>query len=159
MSNVIDPMTGVSSPILGNLKHLVLIMVFLTLNGHHYLLTALMDSYQWLPLDNDLFTHMYDGKVSEFVLSTFTETFMLSFQIASPIIVAMFLTDVGLGFLAKTAPQYNVFVIGMPLKILLGLFLLALVVPSLSNIFDQLFSTMFERLHQLLAMLQRPNAG
>jgi flagellar biosynthetic protein FliR len=71
----------------------------------------------------------------------------------------MFLTDVGLGFLAKTAPQYNVFVIGMPLKILLGLFLLALVVPSLSNIFDQLFSTMFERLHQLLAMLQRPNAG
>jgi flagellar biosynthetic protein FliR len=159
MSNIIDPMTGTTSPVLGNLKHLVLIMVFLTLNGHHYLLTALMDSYQWLPLDNDLFKHMYDGKVSEFVLTTFAETFMLSFQIASPLLVAMFLTDVGLGFLAKTAPQYNVFVIGMPLKILLGLFILTLVMPSLSNFFDQLFSTMFERLHQLLSMLQRPNAG
>lgn len=159
MSNVVDPLTGVSAPIMGNFKHLVMILVFLSMNGHHYLLTALMDSYQWLPLDNDLFNRMYDGKVSDFIARTFSETFMLALQIAAPILVSMFLTDVGLGLLAKTAPQYNVFVIGMPLKILLGLIMLTITLASLSGVFESLFSIMFERLKDMLAMLQRPPAS
>ncbi|EFM13072.1 flagellar biosynthetic protein FliR [Paenibacillus curdlanolyticus YK9] len=159
MSNVVDPMTGASSPMLGNLKYMILVLVFLSMNGHHYMLTALMDSYKWMPLDNDLFARIYSGKVSEFIVLAFSETFMLAFQIASPIIVAMFLTDVGLGFLAKTAPQYNVFVIGMPLKILIGVFMLTLILPSMSGVFEHLFSTMFEHLQQLLTMLQRKEAS
>ncbi|GFN31880.1 flagellar biosynthetic protein FliR [Paenibacillus xylaniclasticus] len=159
MSNVVDPLTGAASPIMGNLKYMILILVFLSMNGHHYLLTSLMDSYQWLPLDNDLFSEIYDGKVSNFIAVTFTETFMLAFQIASPILVAMFLTDVALGFLAKTAPQYNVFIIGMPLKILLGLFMLVLVLPTMSGVLEHLFTAMFDRLNSLLAMMKRPDAG
>ncbi|MWC26553.1 flagellar biosynthetic protein FliR [Paenibacillus sp. MMS18-CY102] len=159
MSNVVDPMTGASSPMMGNLKYMILVLVFLSMNGHHYLLTALMDSYKWMPLDNDLFAKIYSGDVSNFMALAFTETFMLAFQIASPIIVAMFLTDVGLGFLAKTAPQYNVFVIGMPLKILIGIVMLTLILPSMSGVFEHLFTNMFEHLQQLLTMLQRKEAS
>ncbi|WP_127531900.1 flagellar biosynthetic protein FliR [Paenibacillus kobensis] len=159
MSNVVDPITGASSPIMGNLKYMILILVFLSMNGHHFMLTSLMDSYQWLPLDNDLFARIYDGKVSDFIAVTFSETFMLAFQIASPILVAMFLTDVALGFLAKTAPQYNVFIIGMPLKIILGLIMVVLILPTMSGVFEHLFTVMFDRMHSLLAMLKRPDAG
>ncbi len=55
MASIIDPITGVSSPLLGNLKFMLAIELFLTFNGHHYLLQAIMDSYKWIPLSNDLF--------------------------------------------------------------------------------------------------------
>lgn len=78
---------------------------------------------------------------------------MLAFQIAAPIVVATFLTDVGLGFLAKTAPQFNIFVIGVPLKIIVGLFMLLLLMPSFAFIFERLFSVMFESMRNLLDIM------
>ncbi|MFC4598955.1 flagellar biosynthetic protein FliR [Cohnella hongkongensis] len=154
MANIVDPVTGVSSPILGNLKYMVLILVFLAMNGHHYLLSAIMDSYRWLPLDNDLFRIYYGGSVTEFLTHTFAATFLLALQIAAPIVVAMFLTDFGLALLARAAPQYNVFVIGFPLKILLGLALLVLLIPGFGTLFQIIFDRMFQALEQLFVMIR-----
>lgn len=82
---------------------------------------------------------------------------MLAFQMSAPIVVSLFLTDVGLGFLAKTAPQFNVFAVGMPLKILVGIAILLLVVPGFSYMFGQLFEVMFRSMEQLLGTIgQRP---
>jgi flagellar biosynthetic protein FliR len=149
MSNVIDPLTGTSSPITGNLKYMVLSLLFLTMNGHLYLLQALMNSYKWMPLKLGLMDHISSGLITDFLVRAFSQSFLLAVQIAAPIIVAMFLTDVGLGFLARTAPQYNVFVIGAPLKILLGVLMLMLLMPSLGVLFGHLFSLIFELLGQL----------
>ncbi|MFX3632930.1 MAG: flagellar biosynthetic protein FliR [Candidatus Pristimantibacillus sp.] len=155
MANVVDPFTGASAPLLGNFKYMLLIMVFLMMNGHHYLLTALMDSYKWMPLDNELFSRLYDGSIANFLSRALGNTFILALQVAAPLVVAMFLTDAGLGFLAKTAPQYNVFVIGMPLKLIIGLILLLLLMPGLSAVFERLFSIMFDNLEQLFGIIQR----
>ncbi|MNJ73871.1 Flagellar biosynthetic protein FliR [compost metagenome] len=86
-------------------------------------------------------------------------TFLLAIQIAAPLIVAMFLTDVGLGFLTKTAPHFNVFVVGIPLKIIIGLILLILLMPSLAGLFERLFSIMFDSLEQLFGIVQGPPEG
>ncbi|MMZ68228.1 flagellar biosynthesis protein FliR [compost metagenome] len=67
--------------------------------------------------------------------------------------VAIFLTDVGLGFLAKTAPQFNIFVIGVPLKIIVGLFMLLLLMPSFGFVFERLFNMMFESMRDLLNVI------
>jgi flagellar biosynthesis protein FliR len=75
----------------------------------------------------------------------------------SPLIVALFLTDLALGFLAKTAPQYNIFVIGVPLKILVGLTLLLVFMSSLIYSFQQLFEVLFRTMENLLeAIGSRP---
>ncbi|GGG12291.1 flagellar biosynthetic protein FliR [Paenibacillus abyssi] len=150
MANVIDPMTGTSAPLLGNFKFMIVVLLFLTMNGHHYLLMALMKSYDWLPISNELFTRIYEGSVSEFLARTFTHTFMLSLQMSAPLVVSMFLTDVGLGFLARTAPQYNVFVIGIPLKILVGFAMLILLLPGFASLIGQLFDQMFMAMENLL---------
>ncbi|MFF2089024.1 flagellar biosynthetic protein FliR [Paenibacillus sp. NPDC058174] len=155
MANVVDPMTGTSAPLLGNFKYMLLIMIFLIMNGHHYLLTALMDSYQWIPLDNELFGRLYEGSITEFLTKAVGHTFMLALQIAAPLTVSMFLTDAGLGFLAKTAPQYNVFVIGIPLKIIIGLFVLILLMPGMAVLFDKLFAILFDNLEQLFGIVQQ----
>ncbi|CAM4277013.1 flagellar biosynthetic protein FliR [Paenibacillus endophyticus] len=156
MANIVDPHTGTSAPLLGNFKYMLIIVIFLMMNGHHFLLTGLMDSYQWMPLDNVLFSRFMNGSITDFLLRTFSNTFLLAIQTAAPLIVAMFLTDAGLGFLTKSAPQFNVFVIGIPIKLIIGLFLLILLMPSLAGIFEKLFSIMFESLEQLLGVVQRP---
>lgn len=154
IANVIDPLSGLSAPIMGGFKYAVAVLLFLTMNGHHYLIHAIFTSYEWVPLSNALFNSIYEGSISTFLLTTFTNTFVLAFQIAAPIVVALFLTDVGLGFLARTAPQFNVFVIGIPLKIIVGLAILLIVIPGLAYLFQQLFATMFSSMDDLLKIIQ-----
>lgn len=153
IANVIDPVSGLNSPIMGGFKYLVATLLFLTMNGHHYLLNALVRSYEVVPLTNELFGRIAEGRISEFLVLTFARAFVLAFQLAAPLVVALFLTDVGLGFLARTAPQFNVFVIGIPLKIIVGLLMLFFVISGLAVIFQQLFARMFESLDQLLYLM------
>ncbi|WP_128655088.1 flagellar biosynthetic protein FliR [Paenibacillus sp. 598K] len=159
MANVIDPMTGVSTPMLGNFKFILLILIFLSMNGHHYLLMAIMQSYEWIPLGNELYAKISQGNISTFLVETFAYTFMLSLQMSAPLVVAMFLTDVGLGFLARTAPQFNVFVIGIPLKILVGFLILAMLMPGMVALFGQIFEQMFRAMEQLLHLISADSGG
>lgn len=153
IANVLDPMTGASAPITGNFKYVIATLFFLGMNGHHYLLTAVLRSYEWIPLNNDVFSRISQGNLSEFLLSAFSQAFMLAFQMAAPLLVALFLTDVALGFLAKTAPQFNIFVIGVPLKIIVGLILLVVLMSSIVYSFQILFETLFKSLENLLGVL------
>lgn len=153
IANVIDPMTGASAPILGNFKYMIALLMFLSINGHHHLLNAIVYSYNWVPMNNDLFLHMIDGSLSEFLVRSFAQSFVLAFQMAAPLVTALFLTDVGLAFLARTAPQYNVFVIGVPLKIIIGLALLLVLMPGLAVLFQNLFDIMFESMENLLGLM------
>lgn len=157
MANVVDPMTGASVPILGNFKYLIAVLLFLAINGHHYLIDGIIRSYNWVPLSNDLFQEIYNGNVSEFLITTFAQSFALAFQMAAPLVVALFVTDVALGFLARTAPQFNVFVIGIPLKIIVGLVVLLLLISSFVYAFQHLFEYMFKSLQNLLGVIgERP---
>jgi flagellar biosynthesis protein FliR len=153
IANVIDPMTGTSAPILGNFKYMIALLMFLSMNGHHHLLDAIVYSYKWIPMNNDLFLRMVDGSLSEFLIRTFAQSFVLAFQMSAPLVTALFLTDVGLAFLARTAPQYNVFVIGVPLKIIIGIALLLVLMPGLAVLFQNLFEIMFESMENLLGLM------
>ncbi|WP_217595931.1 flagellar biosynthetic protein FliR [Cohnella sp. GbtcB17] len=154
MANILDPISGVSAPLFGNLKFMLMMLVFLSMNGHHYLLGAIMNSYKWLPLDNRMFQTVYEGRLTEFLVRTFADTFMLSLQVAAPLVVAMFITDIGLGLLARTAPQYNVFVIGVPIKLLIGFALLILLMPGFSTLFQIVFDRMFNALEKMFVIMK-----
>ncbi|WP_420832301.1 flagellar biosynthetic protein FliR [Paenibacillus humicola] len=154
IANVLDPMTGASAPLLGNLKFMVATLIFLSIGGHHYLMTALLRSYEWIPIDNSLFGRIYEGSVSGFLTKTFADTFMLALQMSAPVVAAMFLTDTALGFLARTAPQYNVFVIGIPLKIIVGFLVLMVMMPGLIALYEHLFAKMFDALETLFGLVQ-----
>ncbi|MNY62988.1 Flagellar biosynthetic protein FliR [compost metagenome] len=72
---------------------------------------------------------------------------------AAPIVAALFLTDLGLGLLTRVAPQFNIFVIGAPLKMILGFFLLVIVFPELISQFQQLFSIIFDYMEKMLQII------
>ncbi len=154
IANIVDPLTGVSVSLFGNLKYMLAMLVFLSINGHHYLLAAIMESYQWLPLDNDLYSSIAEGGVADFLVRTFADTFRLALQISAPIVVAMFLTDIALGLLSRTAPQYNVFVVGIPIKIFIGLAMFIMLLPGFGRMFQMLFDHMFQAIDQLFVVLK-----
>jgi flagellar biosynthetic protein FliR len=154
VANVIDPMTGMQSPLVGNFKYFLALLIFLSLDGHHYLLTAIMNSYEWVPLDNMFFARIYEGSISSFLLRTLSTMFVLAFQLTAPMIVAIFLVDLGLGMLARTAPQFNVFILGLPLKNMVGFLILLVMIPGLLYLFQQLFSRMFEAVGEILMIIQ-----
>ncbi len=153
MANILDPMTGTSSPLIGNMKYMLAMLLFLSFNGHHLLLTAIHDSYNWIPLQNDVFARMYSDNMVDFMLRTFTDSFGLAFKMAAPLVVALFLTDVGLGILAKTAPQFNIFVIGVPMKIIIGLILLVFLFPGMLSIFEMVFTALFTAMEKFMTLL------
>lgn len=155
IANVMDPMTGAQSPILGNFKFFIAMLLFLALNGHHYLLKGIMESYTFLPIASDsLFRTIANGNLSTFLVHAFISAFYLAFQLVAPMIVSLFLVDVALGMLARTSPQFNIFVVGLPVKMMVGFFLLFIMVPGMAFLFQDLFAIMFRHLDEMMLMFQ-----
>ncbi|KZE53107.1 flagellar biosynthetic protein FliR [Brevibacillus parabrevis] len=152
MANVIDPKTGAYVPITGNFKNMLAILYFFSINGHHMLLRGIMSSYQVIPVDK-----MWAAFGSEGVMMTavkvFQNMFLSAFMMAAPIVVALFLVDLSLGIIAKSVPQFNIFVVGLPIKLLAGFLLLIVVMPAflltLSGLFDHMFRALAEMMKSL----------
>ncbi|MBQ9629558.1 MAG: flagellar biosynthetic protein FliR, partial [Synergistaceae bacterium] len=60
--------------------------------------------------------------------------FVLAMRMVIPFYCALVLSDIGLGFLARTVPQMNIFVVGLPVKVMLGFMVLAAVMPLIMNV-------------------------
>lgn len=125
MVSVMDPLTQDEGSIIGQFKLLVGLWFFLYWNGHLLLVKAFFESYRLLPLGGfglSLPSHMGLGRWLQ-------DLFVLAFMMSVPFYGALLLADIGLGFLARTVPQMNVFILGLPVKIGLGLALLMALLP------------------------------
>lgn len=143
MVNVFDPAHNTQVPITGNLYYILALLVFFTVNGHHWFLEAIVQSYSILPVGSIVFNE----KIFYQVIDIFSEIFNIGFKISSPILATVFLINVLLGVLAKTVPQMNVFVVGMPLKIFVGVITIFLTLPiyliALGHIFENMSGEIF----------------
>ena len=139
MVNVLDPTMNTQVPLTGNFIYILTTMLFLMIDGHHVLLSALYKSYSLLPIGSFGFSEvMVDNMISIFI-----ETFVIGLKISMPVIAAVLLSEVALGILAKTVPQMNVFVVGMPLKIGVGLAAMLFAMPVFIRILDVVFDRMY----------------
>jgi len=123
--NVLDPQSGTQIPLMGNFNYLLALIIYLSLNGHHYLLQAVADSYQVIPV---LGANLGKG-FFEIIASLTAYMVIIAVKISAPVVVAVFITDVSMGFISRTVPQMNVFMVGMPVKIMVGLLTLLLLMP------------------------------
>lgn len=147
--NVFDPQSGQQLPLVGNFKYILAVMVFLATNGHHILLSALFASFKMIPVTASAFQTAAAGIIVDMV----GQMFVIAFKICLPVLVAIFLMDVALGILARTMPQMNIFIVGIPGKIIVGLFILSLSVPFYILFLEVAFDGMFRDIYRLLATL------
>lgn len=125
MVNVLDPQSGIQIPVMGNFYYLLALIIYLSLNGHHYLLQAVVQSYQVIPV---LGANLGNGFIS-IIVSVTVYMVVIAVKIATPVVFAILITNVAMGFIARTVPQMNVFIVGMPLNIMVGLFTLIILTP------------------------------
>jgi flagellar biosynthetic protein FliR len=113
LASAIDPQSGVSMPIIGQFLALVSLMVLLALDLHHWILLLASDSIASVPLGGFMLT----PELFRYIMHATLKMFVVGFMIAFPITALSMLADVIFGMLMKTMPQFNLLVIGMPIKI------------------------------------------
>jgi flagellar biosynthetic protein FliR len=146
MVNVLDPQSGMQVPLLGNFFYLFATMLFLLSDGHHYLLMALTRSFRLIPPG----TLSFPVSLWSNLGGLFTQILAFALQIALPVAGVLFLTDVALGIVARTVPQMNVFVLGIPVKILVGMGTILVTLPLFATVLRLLFQQIFANLELLL---------
>jgi len=113
MASAIDPQSGISMPIISQFLSLLSLMVLFSLDLHHWMLLFIDHSLKTIPLGGFLLTH----NLFEYILHATSSMFKVGFMIAFPIIALSWLADIIFGMLMKTMPQFNLLVIGFPIKI------------------------------------------
>jgi len=152
IANVIDPQTGAQSPLTGQYLTVTAIFFLLTTNGHHLLLEGIYYSYRFIPLDQ-AWIHFGDGNLIEYLIKNFALMFALAFQMSIPVVGSIFLVDIGLGIVARTVPQLNIFVVGVPIKIIAGLIILFIVMGVLMGAVSELFSIILTMMRDFMNII------
>jgi flagellar biosynthesis protein FliR len=135
MINIIDPQSQTNIPLIGQMLNLLALMLFVLADGHHFLLYAIDESFVAIPIGAGGFS----GAMVEGYARLSADIFVIGVKIGAPVLVAIIVTEMGLGFLARTVPQMNVWLIGFPLKIGIGLLTMGLSLPMFVYVFGKYY--------------------
>lgn len=129
-----DPMTQVNGAQFARLYQLTAVVILFASDGYQMVISGLVRTFDALPLGASLDLSRLASALTE----SLTGMFLATLQIAGPLVVVLFLADVGLGLLTRVAPALNAFALGFPLKILLTLSLGSLTYLALPRIIEGL---------------------
>lgn len=139
MVNIFDPVNNAQSGITGSLYNNFLMMLLIVTNMHHYILRALIDSYQVIPINGTVF--QWDSLL-ETMAVYMTDLMVIGFRIMLPIFATSMILNCILGIMAKVSPQMNMFAVGIQLKVLVGLVILFVTIGLLPSISNMIFKEM-----------------
>jgi flagellar biosynthesis protein FliR len=147
--NLIDPQSNVEAPVFSFLQNYIALLLFLLMNGHHWFLLAINESFSLLPVGG---VHIHAPMV-ESLIRLSSQILIIGIRIAGPIIAVTLITDVVMGVLGRAAPQVNILIVGMPLKLLVGFgclsFSFFFVPRLLEAVYSSLNKTIFSLLHMM----------
>lgn len=138
MVSELDPLTNIETTINANFYGYLVLLIMLVTNLHHYFIRAVVDSFQVIGVGRvNLSPNLY-----KLMVQLMSDYFVIGFRIVLPVFAAILVVDTILAILAKIAPQMNMFVIGMQIKIFVGLMVLVLVIGLLPSVADFIFNEM-----------------
>ncbi len=145
LANIIDPQVETDISVISQFYYLFAIVVFLSIDGHQMLIRGMVDSFRFFPLGT--LSLPLEG------MSSFIEAsgciFRIAVQLAASMIVLLLLVSTALGIIARTVPQMNIFIVGFPLTLLVGLFGMVVSIPYVTKALIDLF----QRIPADLAMI------
>ncbi len=129
-----DPGNQTSGAHLQRLYQLTAVVLLFASDGYQLVITGLVRTFDVLPLGASLSTSAMAAASTDGL----TQLFLAALQVAGPLVVVLFLADVGLGLLTRVAPALNAFALGFPLKILLTLTLVGMAYVALPQLVSSL---------------------
>jgi len=134
-----NPQMRTQTSVSANLYTYLVLMLLVATNMHHYILRAVVDSYQLIPVNGQVFQWDY---LLKGMTTYMVDSFVIAFRIVLPVFACIMILNCILGIMAKVSPQMNMFAVGMQLKVLLGLVIMFLVIGLLTNVSDFIFDEM-----------------
>lgn len=138
IASLLDPVSRAHAPLVGTALNLAGVVVFLAADGHHLLVRGLALSFERVPAGAGL-----PGLDVAALASQFGVAFSFGVAMAAPVLLLILMLDLGLAVMSRTMPQWNVFFVSMPAKIVAGLSILALSLPHMGPVIRRLFATVF----------------
>lgn len=133
MASIVDPQTGTQVPVIGHFFNLTALMIFLAMNGHHLMILMMAHSITAMP-----FGQFFDmTSIYKYLSSQITHFFVLGLSIAFPVLAISILSDIIFGMIMKTIPQFNLLVIGFPIKIGLSFAVIIAILGSMMFLFKR----------------------
>jgi flagellar biosynthetic protein FliR len=133
--NILDPQTQVDTTVIALFYQSIVMLLFLRMDVHYWLLRAIANSFLYLPVGT---THL-SGLFTVAVLKIGGDIFGLGVQIAAPVLSATLVADIVLGLLGKASPQLPLMLLGPAVKSLLGLLVLIATLKYWPDLFRRLF--------------------
>lgn len=149
MARAMDPQTGSQSTVLTQFLYLFTILIFFSINGHHLFIKALTSSFYIVP-PNSL---SFNSIISKELIKISGDMFMVGVKIAAPILVALFLSNLCLGIVARTVPQINILMVGFPINLCIGLILFSFILLNFFPLLTDLTTRMGEALSRLIQLM------
>ncbi len=145
-AQLVDPLTQGQTAIIGQLYSLFTVIVFLLIGGDHLMIEGLAASYRLIPVGQIPSAAQLGGAAAQ----DLTQMFVIAIEVAAPVIIALALVDIALALVARSVPQMNVFIVGIPAKIMVGLGAIAASLPFLTgHLEDQLQTAVYTALQSL----------
>jgi len=135
-----NPSSGIMTTVSGDMYTYFVMLCLLIMNAHLYVVSAIIESFKYIKLGNA----NIDPSIYKIMVDFIVAFFVIAFRIVLPIFAVMLLINVVLGILAKVASQMNLFVVGMQLKIIVGLIVFIFISAMLPLVADYIFSQMKE---------------
>jgi flagellar biosynthesis protein FliR/FlhB len=149
MVNMFDPSSESNVTLVERLMYWSSLILFFSIDGHHMLIRALIESFNSISLGKFILS----GDSFNLILTAFIQFFAIGFKIAIPVVFIIIITDITLGLIGRTVPQLNVMIIGLPIKILIGLLSFVITLPILMNLFVSNFGNIQQLIKGLFKVI------
>lgn len=149
MAKIYDPNSNVSMGIMSSFLNLILILVFFSVNGHLNLIQIFITTSKLIEIGNfSIPTQLFYN-----MIELFQQVLILALKLSMPIMAVEIILESGIGILMKAIPQIQVFSVNVQLKILVGLLLIFVLIPTFSTFIENIIILMFDTVENSLSAL------
>ena len=144
--SLVDPITGNQSAVVSQVYGMVMIGIFIAIGGDTWMIQGLARTYSLVPLD----AAPALGSLVEGAPRAFVGVAVAALEVAAPVLLALVITDAAFGIVARVMPQLNVFAVGFPAKVTIGLLIVGVSMPFVAGwVGDELQRSVAAALHSL----------
>jgi flagellar biosynthetic protein FliR len=147
-ASMVDPQNGQQVPVVAQLYVISSTLIFLGLDGHLLLIKMLLDSFTSLPIGID----GIDKAGIWIIIAWSSRMFAGGLLLAMPVIASLLLVNISFGVATRAAPQLNIFSVGFPVTLMLGILLIWLTLPDVLDQFTGLLTDAYDLIGQLLKL-------
>lgn len=152
VATALDPLFGAVISVIGRMTFYLALIIFITANGHHMLLSALHQSFTFLPVG--MFANFTSPKLAVQMIEIGSLLWVTAIKLSVPIVLLIFIADFTFGIVSRVAPQVNVFMLGFQVKPLLGLVGIMFALPFMVKYINHLLELMVQQVALLSVSLK-----